>query len=1054
MTLRRRALCCLAALSTALGITLPGVGLAVASPSITAVSTVPSAPLGLTAQTGVDGVSMRWFRGSVTADAPTPWSYLVRRRAEGHNLNWVVSTDPTSTIWSASDTTLPVGLLATYTVAAISAAGVESAESEPASATVPAWQGPYTPALKVLTMVWDEAEAVDPQRVDRATTQVTQNSAVPLTRGWENDLVVFSSGPGARFALARDMPDGEYTVGQDAGQLNVSAVSGAQCSAQYGASGSASVHRTAPSMSGGYASITVDAALVCGDGHRLQVELRWSTPDGVHAVSTAPLTVIEASPGEVATREVTVSNTGSLDATLGAARLIDATLSTGAVSASVPLTVTGSTCEARTLTPGESCAVSIRYTAGLAGSREGNGILVLRTDLGEVELGRVVGQQTAFFSGPQNITVAGSPGRVDLSWNEPSTLSDTASWRIEEDADPSPTVLWRLISPSDRSISLTGLGVGVHSLRVVMLTNDGREISSAWMSVTVPRRWLLVATKSGVRAWDPDGGHTDGGLFGSGATATETATGVAFSSARDRVIVSKPLAGMVDAFSATGSLLRRLTSQPGYGDDGPAVSPDGARVIVQRAGYTGSQTRDSSLVLVPANGGTETVVPRSAGLYAPSWTPDGTAVLTAQISGADLVEVTIATGARTLLPGTKGGRSPAVSRTGRVAYVVRVGVVDEIRLTSLTGGTSTRLGSHNGLYDLDWDPTGRWLAATGGFYGSPEHTYVYDTGPASPTLVRTLPGGLAVAWLDTSSMAPIASLVAPAWSTRTASLTVGASDSDDAVGGLRRECRLDTATTWTTCGSTWSLSALALGQHTAYARVTDPSGKQSAAVTRSWSVEAAAPTAALGAVPSVLTGAAFTLTWTAADSGGSGLASYDVRERHASSAGRFGGYVYPAAWQGLRARSLALRIGPGYQYCFSTRARDLAGNVGAWSAERCTAVAFDDRAMSATSGWTRGTSASYAYGTWSRAARSAVSLSRGSVQGRRLVLVVTTCPTCGTVDVYHAGIRLGRVSLYSAKAAYRQLRWLPHQSVTRTGTVVVRTTSSKGVYIDGVAVFH
>ena len=111
-------------------------------------------------------------------------------------------------------------------------------------------------------------------------------------------------------------------------------------------------------------------------------------------------------------------------------------------------------------------------------------------------------------------------------------------------------------------------------------------------------------------------------------------------------------------------------------------------------------------------------------------------------------------------------------------------------------------------------------------------------------------------------------------------------------------------------------------------------------------------------------------------------------------------------------------------------------------------------AMSATRGWTRGTSTAYAYGTWSRAARSAVSLSRGSVQGRRIVLVATTCPTCGSVDVYHAGIRLGRVSLYSAKTAYRQLRWLPLQSVTRTGTVVVRTTSSKVVYVDGVAVVH
>lgn len=1053
MSLRRRVLCLLAALSTMVGAALPGVGPAMAAPSITIVTAVPSVPFNVATRAGVDGVRLSWWRGSVTADAPAPTSYVVRRRAEGYDLDWVVPTDLMSNFGGTSDTTVPVGLLATYTVAARNAAG-DSEESPPASATVPTWAGPYNPARSVLTMVWDEAQAAGGAFSDRATTQVTQDSAVPPAQGGDNGLVGFSSGPGSQFSLTRDTPDGDYTLGIGDGLLNVSAVSGARCSA-YGASasGSASVRHTAPSLSGGYASITVDANLVCDDGHHLRVELRWSTSEDFHALDTPPLTVLEAQPDQVATRDITVTNTGSLDASLGAARFIDSDLSTSA-----PLTISASSCEGRTVAPGQSCAVTVRYSAGPAGSPEGNGILVVPADLGEVELGRVVGQQPASLSGPQNVTVTPAPGRVDISWTPPRTFDSRLidSWRIEEDSDPSPKVLQRLVNFDQLSSRITALGVGVHSLRVVMRTDDGREISSAPVVVTVPRRWLLVATTSGVRALDPDGGTTAAEPFVIGSWSGISTVGVAFSPARDKVIVAQgPASGWIEAFSVTGSPLRFLSSQPLFGDDGPAVSPDGARVIVQRVGYAGSETRDSSLVLVPTIGGAETVVPASSGLRAPSWTPDGTAVLAEQHSGAGLVKVALGTGARTALPGTTGGRSPAVSRTGRVAYLVRgADGNDEIRLTSLAGGASTRIGLHDGLYELAWDPSGRWLAATGGPYGNPEHTYVYDTAATSP-LVRTLPvGGRDVAWLDTSSTAPVASLAAPLWTTRTASLTVGATDSDDAVGGLSRECRLDTATAWTTCDSTWSLSALPPGRHTAYARVTDPSGKQSAAVTRSWSVDATAPTAALGAVPSVLTGAAFTLTWTAADSGGSGLSSYDARERYASSAGRFGGYVYPAAWQGLRARSLALRMGPGYQYCFSTRARDLAGNVGAWSAERCTAVAFDDRAMSATSGWTRGTSASYAYGTWSRAARSAVSLSRGSVQGRRIVLVVTTCPTCGSVDVYHAGIRLGRVSLYSAKAAYRQLRWLPLQSVTRTGTVVVRTTSSKGVYVDGVAVLH
>jgi len=76
------------------------------------------------------------------------------------------------------------------------------------------------------------------------------------------------------------------------------------------------------------------------------------------------------------------------------------------------------------------------------------------------------------------------------------------------------------------------------------------------------------------------------------------------------------------------------------------------------------------------------------------------------------------------------------------------------------------------------------------------------------------------------------------------------------------------------------------------------------------------------------------------------------------------------------------------------------------------------------------------------------------VQGRRIAVLADTCPTCGSVDVFHAGRKLGRVSLYSAKAAHRQVRWLPLQSGTRTGSVVIRTTSSKAVYVDGIAVLH
>lgn len=231
MTLSLRALCLVAAISAVVLTTVPGVGQAAAAPSIMTVSVAPSAPFNVTTRAGVDGVSVFWWRGLVGVGEPAPTSYVVRRRAAGHDLTWVESTDTTSTSKTTLDLTLPVGVPATYTVGARSAGG-DSDESAPANAMVPAWQGPYNPSRKVLTMVWDEA-AGGPN-INGETTQATQDSAVPPAQGLVNGLMEFSSGPGSAFALPRDLPDGDYTVGDGDGLLAVSAASGALCSSPSG----------------------------------------------------------------------------------------------------------------------------------------------------------------------------------------------------------------------------------------------------------------------------------------------------------------------------------------------------------------------------------------------------------------------------------------------------------------------------------------------------------------------------------------------------------------------------------------------------------------------------------------------------------------------------------------------------------------------------------------------------------------------------------------------------------------------------------------------------
>ncbi|HYN66357.1 MAG TPA: hypothetical protein VES93_05665, partial [Ornithinibacter sp.] len=154
------------------------------------------------------------------------------------------------------------------------------------------------------------------------------------------------------------------------------------------------------------------------------------------------------------------------------------------------------------------------------------------------------------------------------------------------------------------------------------------------------------------------------------------------------------------------------------------------------------------------------------------------------------------------------------------------------------------------------------------------------------------------------------------------------------------------------------------------------------------------------------------------------------------------------------ARATRAKVPAGYQYCWSVRARDVAGNVGPWGAERCTVVAMDDRSLTAGTGWSRGTSSAYVYGTWTKASRSKASLTRAGVAARRIGIIATTCSTCGSLDVWVGGAYAGRVSLVSSTRRTKQVKWLPTFPSTRTGTLTLRTTSARATIVDGVLVSH
>ena len=335
-------------------------------------------------------------------------------------------------------------------------------------------------------------------------------------------------------------------------------------------------------------------------------------------------------------------------------------------------------------------------------------------------------------------------------------------------------------------------------------------------------------------------------------------------------------------------------------------------------------------------------------------------------------------------------------------------------------------------------------------------TFTSYSGAVRVTTVSSTPTTATVT-INSGVGAPTAPLVAitgnPAALTAsaTASFSFAGFDTTDAASSLRYLCSRDGATA-SACTSPVTYTALTSAVHTFTVKVLDLTGN-SASATYSWRVDRVAPTLTMTAPA---TGYALTTSltpaWSAKDVGG-GVANVDLRWARAAYNGGFTSAVYPSTWQKTTATKATLSgAAPGYTYCFSARARDKAGNLSAWSAPRCSAVALDDRSLTVSTGWSRVTSSVFYRATATVTSRSAVTLTRTGVQTKRIYLVATRCSTCGTVGVYWNGTLIKKVSLYASTTTRRSVFGITTFTGVRSGTLTIRTlTRNRAVQIDGVA---
>jgi Domain of unknown function DUF11 len=179
----------------------------------------------------------------------------------------------------------------------------------------------------------------------------------------------------------------------------------------------------------------------------------------------------------------------------------------------------------------------------------------------------------------------------------------------------------------------------------------------------------------------------------------------------------------------------------------------------------------------------------------------------------------------------------------------------------------------------------------------------------------------------------------------------------------------------------------------------------------------------------------FSVRWRASDTGGSGVATYDVRYREAAATAPFGAYQ---DWLSATAQHGATFKGAyGTTYCFSFRATDYDGNTSDWSADRCASVQLPPTSFRRTPGWTQSS-----IDGGMRTQQAGASLSMAGIVARRLVLSALVGPHYGQLAVFWKGRLLRTINLQSSNRAKTMFTLGDFGKLSR-GNLLLRVVSDR-----------
>ena len=154
------------------------------------------------------------------------------------------------------------------------------------------------------------------------------------------------------------------------------------------------------------------------------------------------------------------------------------------------------------------------------------------------------------------------------------------------------------------------------------------------------------------------------------------------------------------------------------------------------------------------------------------------------------------------------------------------------------------------------------------------------------------------------------------------------------------QCQLDLGG-WQACTASTTVSDLSEGAHEFTARITDQAGNIGSSTQKTWLVDLTAPASTVASLPASYEATGFTVSWSGADadaagatSTASGVNNYDLQYK--IGAGEWSSWL---AATSATSTVFNIAVDAGQAIYFRSRSRDLAGNLGAWSAEMQTSIA-------------------------------------------------------------------------------------------------------------------